>query len=193
LNDILDFSKIESRKLDLEQVSFSLETVIEETVKPLAARAHQKGLEFITDIPPEIHTSLVGDPVRVRQVLTNLLVNAIKFTEQGHVMLTVREEAIRERRVMLRFSIADTGIGIPRDKQQTIFEAFSQADGSTTRRFGGTGLGLAISSTLGRMIGGHITVHSTPNEGSTFEFSLGFHVSSDEAALPAPTRLHRLR
>ena len=193
LNDILDFSKIESRKLDLEQVPFSLEAVIEETVKPLAVRAHQKGLEFITDIPPEIHTSLVGDPVRVRQVLTNLLVNAIKFTEQGHVMLTVREEAIRERRVMLRFSIADTGIGIPRDKQQTIFEAFSQADGSTTRRFGGTGLGLAISSTLVRMMGGHITVHSTPNEGSTFEFSLGFHVSSDEAALPAPTRLHRLR
>jgi PAS domain S-box-containing protein len=193
LNDILDFSKIESRKLDLEQVSFSLETVIEETVKPLAVRAHQKGLEFITDIPPEIHTSLVGDPVRVRQVLTNLLVNAIKFTEQGHVMLTVREELIRERRVMLRFSIADTGIGIPRDKQQTIFEAFSQADGSTTRRFGGTGLGLAISSTLVRMMGGHITVHSTPNAGSTFEFSLGFHLSSDQAAVRAPTRLHKVR
>jgi two-component system sensor histidine kinase/response regulator len=193
LNDILDFSKIESRKLDLEQVAFSLETVIEETVKPLALRAHQKGLEFITDIPPEIPTSLVGDPVRVRQVLTNLLVNAIKFTERGHVMLTVREESIRDRRVMLRFSIADTGIGIPRDKQHTIFEAFSQADGSTTRRFGGTGLGLAISSTLVRMMGGHIVVHSTPNEGSTFEFSLGFHLTSDEAAAPASTRLHKVR
>jgi two-component system, sensor histidine kinase and response regulator len=193
LNDILDFSKIESRKLDLEQVPFSLDTVIEQTVKPLAVRAHQKELEFITDIPPEIHTSLVGDPVRVRQVLTNLLVNAIKFTEHGYVMLTVREESIRDRRVVLRFSIADTGIGIPRDKQDTIFEAFSQADGSTTRRFGGTGLGLAISSTLVRMMGGHIVVHSTPNQGSTFEFILGFSLTSDQESAPLSTRLQRIR
>jgi CheY-like chemotaxis protein len=193
LNDILDFSKIESRKLDLEQVPFSLETVIEETVKPLAMRAHQKGLEFITDVPPEIHTSLVGDPVRVRQVLTNLLVNAIKFTERGHVMLTVREESIRDRRVVLRFVVADTGIGIPREKHDTIFEAFSQADGSTTRRFGGTGLGLAISSTLVRMMGGHIGVHSTPDAGSTFEFNLGFNLTSDQAIPSQSTRLQNVR
>jgi two-component system, sensor histidine kinase and response regulator len=193
LNDILDFSKIESRKLDLEQVPFSLDTVIEETVKPLAVRAHQQGLEFITDVPPEIHTSLVGDPFRLRQVLTNLLVNAIKFTEHGYVMLTVREEAIRDRRVALRFSVADTGIGIPRDKQDTIFEAFSQADGSTTRRFGGTGLGLAISSTLVRMMGGHIVVHSSPNEGSTFEFSIGFNLTSDQTMPPHAMRLRKIR
>jgi PAS domain S-box-containing protein len=193
LNDILDFSKIESRKLDLEQVPFSLDTLIEETVKPLAVRAHQKGLEFITDVPPEIHTALVGDPVRLRQILTNLLVNAIKFTEHGHVILTVREESKRDRRVALRFSIADTGIGIPREKHDTIFEAFSQADGSTTRRFGGTGLGLAISSTLVRMMGGHIAVYSTPGAGSTFEFSLGFNLTAEPAIPLRTARLQKVR
>jgi two-component system sensor histidine kinase/response regulator len=193
LNDILDFSKIESRKLDLEQVAFSLDRTIEETVKPLAVRAHQQGLEFITDVPPEIHTALVGDPGRLRQVLTNLLGNAIKFTERGHVMLTVREESLRDRRAVLRFSVADTGIGIPPEKHDKIFEAFSQADGSTTRRFGGTGLGLAISSTLVRMMGGHIVVHSTPGEGSIFEFSIGFNLTGDATTPQHTTRLHNVR
>jgi PAS domain S-box-containing protein len=193
LNDILDFSKIESRKLSLEQVPFSLDTVIEETVKPLAVRAHQKGLEFITDIPPEIQTSLVGDPGRVRQVLTNLLGNAIKFTDRGHVMLSVREESVQHHRAVLRFAIADTGIGVPRDKHATIFEAFRQADGSTTRRFGGTGLGLAISSTLVRMMGGQIEIHSAPNEGSTFEFAIAFNLASAPATPVRTSRLHKIR
>ena len=193
LNDILDFSKIESRKLDLEQVPFSLESVVADTVKPLAVRAHQKGLELITDVPPEIPTLLVGDPLRLRQILTNLLGNAIKFTDRGHVMLSVREESLHDRRVTLRFSVVDTGIGIPPEKHASIFEAFSQADGSTTRRFGGTGLGLAISSTLVRMMGGQIDVHSVPGEGSSFGFSIAFNLSAD-AAMPLRTsRLHRVR
>jgi CheY-like chemotaxis protein len=126
-------------------------------------------------------------------VLTNLIGNAIKFTERGHVMLTVRQESVRDRRAVLRFSVSDTGIGIPPEKHDKIFEAFSQADGSTTRRFGGTGLGLAISSTLVRMMGGHIVVQSTPGGGSSFEFSLGFSLAADGATASHTTRLRNIR
>src|SRR5262249_39939705 len=148
INDILDFSKIESRKLELEAAPFSLADVIADTVRPLAVQAHKKGLELITNLPADIPATLIGDAVRRRQVLTNLVGNAVKFTERGHVMLAVGQESAERGRVGLRFAVSDTGIGIPPEKHTTIFEAFSQADGSTTRRFGGTGLGLAISSTL---------------------------------------------
>jgi PAS domain S-box-containing protein len=189
INDILDFSKIESRRLELERTTFSLSDVIGETVKPIAVRAHQKNLEIITDVPPEIPDALVGDPVRLRQVLTNLLGNAIKFTERGHVMLAVCDEPHHDGRATLRFSVSDTGIGIPADKHAKIFDAFCQADGSTTRRFGGTGLGLAISSQLVRMMGGEITVSSALGRGSTFEFGAEFSLAAERRA---PVRVPRL-
>jgi PAS domain S-box-containing protein len=193
LNDILDFSKIESRKLDLECVAFALGEAVADTVKPLALQAHKKGLELITDVPPEIPGVVIGDPVRLRQVLTNLLGNALKFTDRGHVMLSIRDEGTRDGRVTLRFAVSDTGIGIPHDKQRAIFEPFSQADGSTTRRFGGTGLGLAISSTLVRMMGGELSVRSTPAVGSTFEFSATFNVAAGAGVPPPTTRLANIR
>jgi CheY-like chemotaxis protein len=176
LNDILDFSKIESRKLDLESIPFSLRELIGQTLKPLAIKADQKGLELAYDIGPDVPAGIVGDPVRLRQVLSNLVGNAIKFTEHGHVLIDVREEKHGDGVTMLHFEIADTGIGIPADKQGTIFEAFSQADGSTTRRFGGTGLGLTISATLVGMMGGRIWVESEP-PGSTFHFTASFDIA----------------
>jgi signal transduction histidine kinase/DNA-binding response OmpR family regulator len=173
LNDILDFSKIESRKLDLESIPFSLRELIGQTLKSLAVKADQKGLELVYDIAPNVPAGIVGDPVRLRQVLSNLVGNAIKFTEHGHVAIDVREKKHGEGVTMLHFEISDTGIGVPADKHATIFEAFSQADGSTTRRFGGTGLGLTISSTLVGMMGGRIWVESEP-PGSTFHFTASF-------------------
>jgi signal transduction histidine kinase/CheY-like chemotaxis protein len=182
LNDILDFSKIESRKLELEMIPFSLGTLVRELLKTLALKADQKGVELLCDLGPTIPDAIVGDPVRVRQVLANLIANAIKFTEAGHVLLEVREDAHCEGSTMLHFLVSDTGIGIPPEKQTTIFEAFSQADGSTTRRFGGTGLGLTISATLVQMMAGQIWVESTEGVGSTFHFTASF----DTSALPEP-------
>jgi PAS domain S-box-containing protein len=186
LNDILDFSKIESRKLELESVPFSLADVITDTLKPLAVKAHQKELELVADVASDVPTGLIGDPVRLKQVLTNLLGNAIKFTERGNIILTVRVDSLGQGCTRLRFLVSDTGIGIPQEKQASIFEAFSQADGSTTRRFGGTGLGLTISSTLVRMMGGQISVESTPGAGSVFQFTAGFDTT--EAMVPPHTR-----
>jgi signal transduction histidine kinase/DNA-binding response OmpR family regulator len=172
LNDILDFSKIESRRLDLESVSFSVRDTVSEVMKSVALKAHQKGLELIVDVNPNVPVTILGDPVRLGQVLLNLLGNAIKFTESGHVLLEIREDARLFHRVMLHFRVTDTGIGIPAEKHAAIFEAFSQADGSTTRKFGGTGLGLTISATLVRMMGGLIWVESQLGVGSTFHFTL---------------------
>ena len=172
LNDILDFSKIESRKLELESIPFSLADVVSDALKPLALRADQKGLELIIDLAPDVPGGVVGDPVRLKQILTNLVGNAVKFTERGHVLVAVREEARREGCTKLHFQVSDTGIGIPDEQQTKVFEAFSQADGSTTRRFGGTGLGLTISSTLVRLMGGRIWLESTPGAGSTFHFTV---------------------
>jgi two-component system sensor histidine kinase/response regulator len=182
LNDILDFSKIESRRLDLESVPVSIRDLANDVLKSLAIKAHQKGLELIADVNPNVPPAILGDPVRLRQVLTNLLGNAIKFTERGHVLLEIREDARLYHRLMLHFRVKDTGIGIPAEKHATIFEAFSQADGSTTRRFGGTGLGLTISATLVRMMGGRIWVESEPGAGSTFHFTL----TCDTASFPEP-------
>ncbi|MCA1586592.1 MAG: response regulator [Acidobacteria bacterium] len=179
LNNILDFSKIESRKLELETVSFDLRDVIGATLKTLAPSAHGKGLELIGDVADEVPAGVAGDRGRLAQVLTNLVGNAIKFTERGQVWVQVRlEEELADQSVRVRFAVSDTGIGIAREKHATIFEAFSQADGSTTRRFGGTGLGLTISSTLVHLMGGRIWVESHPGRGSTFHFTATFPPAS---------------
>jgi PAS domain S-box-containing protein len=179
LNSILDFSKIESRKLEMESVPFELRDLAAETLKPLVLAAEAKGLELIFDIAPDVPDAIVGDPLRLRQVITNLVGNAIKFTEKGHVLLEVREDRRGATGAVLHFSVSDTGVGIPREKQPLIFEPFSQADGSTTRRYGGTGLGLAISSSLVTLMGGRMWLDSEPDEGSTFHFLAAFDVVAD--------------
>ncbi|MEA3212748.1 MAG: two-component system, sensor histidine kinase and response regulator [Chthoniobacter sp.] len=172
INDILDFSKIEAGKLDLETISFSLRDCLGTMLKPLGLRADQKGLELTADIPAEMPDHLIGDPMRLRQVLSNLTDNAIKFTEHGDVMLRVEVESATGQEHCLHFSVTDTGIGIPASKQALIFESFSQADGSTTRTYGGTGLGLAIATQLVRQMGGRLWVESTEGEGTTFHFTV---------------------
>ena len=193
LNDILDFSKIESRRLRLESVAFTLSEVVNEALRPLAVRADQKALELLVEVDPTVPSTLVGDPLRLRQILVNLVGNAIKFTEKGHLLVAIRREPDHDEPGMLRFSVTDTGIGIAAEHQEAIFEAFSQADGSTTRKFGGTGLGLAISSTLVSMMHGRIWVESAPDEGSTFSFTASFgigpEIASRERRLPAGLRV----
>jgi signal transduction histidine kinase/DNA-binding response OmpR family regulator/HPt (histidine-containing phosphotransfer) domain-containing protein len=188
LNDILDFSKIESRKLDLESVPFALGEMINDTLKPLAVHADQKGIELILDVAPDVPDGIVGDSLRLQQILANLVGNALKFTERGHVLVGLRQEQSDGRQAALHFSVADTGIGIAPEKHATIFEAFSQADGSTTRRFGGTGLGLTISANLVHMMGGRIWLESEPGVGTTFHFSVTLEV----ATLPAGHRAEPL-
>ncbi len=172
INDILDFSKIEAGRLELEEANFDLRTTVEQTAEAMALRAHEKGLDLICHIPPQVPTALVGDPGRLRQVLINLMDNAVKFTEQGEIAIQVEVEANREEAAELHFTVRDTGIGIPEDKQEVIFEVFRQADGSTTRRYGGTGLGLAISQQLVELMGGRIWAESRLGEGSTFHFTV---------------------
>jgi PAS domain S-box-containing protein len=181
LNSILDFSKIESRKLEMESVPFELRDLAGDTLKPLVVAAEAKGIELIFDIAPDVPDAIVGDPLRLRQIITNLVGNAIKFTEAGHVLLEVREDRHADTGTVLHFSVSDTGVGIPREKQPLIFEPFSQADGSTTRRYGGTGLGLAISSSLVTLMGGRMWLDSEPGEGSTFHFLATFGVVVDVA------------
>ena len=174
INDILDFSKIEAGKLDLEHTTFNLHEAIDLVMKTMALRAHEKGLELAYHLPPTVPEFLVGDPVRLRQVVTNLVGNALKFTEKGEVVVFVNREPTVGKDICLHFAVRDTGIGVPLEKQQHIFQAFAQADGSTTRRFGGTGLGLTISAQLVAMMGGRIWVESEPDKGSTFHFTVGF-------------------
>ena len=189
LNDILDFSKIESRKLELESITFSVREVVGHTLKPLALKAEQKGLEVLCDVHPDVVDNVVGDPVRLGQVLSNLLGNALKFTARGHVLLEVRGEPEMPGGATLHFVITDTGIGIPLAQQATIFEAFSQADGSITRKFGGTGLGLTISATLVRLMGGDIWVESEAGKGSTFHFTVALEPAAGVPAAPAAVPL----
>jgi CheY-like chemotaxis protein len=174
LNDILDFSKIEAGKLTLESAAFSLRDLIGDTLKPLALRAHAKSLELAFDVRPGVPDSLVGDPFRLRQVLVNLVGNALKFTEQGEVVVRVDLEGAAADAICLRFEVRDTGIGIPTEKCEAIFSPFEQADGSTTRKYGGTGLGLTISARLVEMMGGRLAVKSALGTGSVFHFTSRF-------------------
>ncbi|MEQ1591641.1 MAG: response regulator [Thiobacillaceae bacterium] len=172
INDILDFSKIEAGKLELESVHFDLRQIIEDVVNLNARQAQQKGLEIAAFIPTQLPTAVVGDAMRLRQIFTNLVSNAIKFTEQGEVLVRARLIEENGTQCRFRFDVKDTGIGISAEKQQHIFTAFSQADSSTTRRYGGTGLGLAISSHLVDLMGGEMGVTSEPGKGATFWFEI---------------------
>jgi two-component system, sensor histidine kinase and response regulator len=184
VNDLLDFSKIEARKLQLDHVGFNLRDALEDTLRVLAPRADQKGVELACRIDLNVPDALLGDPLRLRQIVVNLVGNAIKFTDRGEVVLRVQADSSRDGKVELRFSVMDTGIGIPLEKQALIFEAFSQADSSTTRRYGGTGLGLAISAQLVDLMGGRISVDSQPGRGSTFHFTARLEL--DEPRLKKP-------
>ncbi len=174
VNDVLDFSKIEAGRLDLDQTDFDLRELVNQTLKTLAVRAHKKGLELSSRIAPDVPQMLSGDPDRVRQILVNLVGNAIKFTQKGGVVIEVGREMISPETDPFRFHfiVRDTGIGIPLEKQQIIFDAFSQVDGSTTRKYGGTGLGLTITKRLVEMMGGRVWVESHLGEGSVFHFTL---------------------
>jgi PAS domain S-box-containing protein len=174
INDILDFSKIDAQKLRLESVEFEFREGLSQILRPLQVRAEQSKLRLRWDVAPEVPESLVGDPVRFRQIMTNLVSNAIKFTEQGEIAVSVDAVAVGHDKVSLHLAVRDTGIGIPAEKQALIFEAFQQADGSTTRRYGGSGLGLTISSRLVEMMGGRIWLQSRQGEGSTFHFTVCF-------------------
>ena len=184
LNDILDFSKIEAGKLELESVDFTPVTLAEEALRPFQLRAKQKGLRLLLNADPGIPPQLLGDPGRLRQILLNLLGNALKFTERGEVRLSVSIERATKFHQRLRFQVTDTGVGIPPEKQTSIFEAFQQADASFTRLHGGTGLGLSICQRLVLLMGGNLTVESTPGQGSTFAFSVNFELPPP-VALPA--------
>jgi PAS domain S-box-containing protein len=201
IDDLLDFSKIEAGKLELDQAPFSLRAVVNDTLRSLALRAHRKGLELVGHINLNVTDSLVGDAVRLRQVLTNLVGNAVKFTEQGEVVVRVglaacslaAMGALPQAAVDLCFEVRDTGIGIAPDKQERIFQAFEQADSSTTRRYGGTGLGLSIASRLVGLMGGRIGVRSEPGQGSTFVFTVRLHRQTPSPVpTPAPAELQGL-
>jgi len=177
LNDILDFSKIEAKHLDLEKIPFNLRTTVEDVAYTLAERAQSKGLELICQIDPDLPMDLMGDPARLRQILVNLAGNAIKFTSQGEILIQAELESDSNVKPIIRFSVKDTGVGIPVDRQKLIFERFTQGDGSTTRKYGGTGLGLTISKQLVEMMGGTIGVESQPGQGSNFWFKIPFEKS----------------
>jgi PAS domain S-box-containing protein len=186
INDILDFSKIEAGKLEFESIPFDLRDRLGEIMQTLGFRAHQKGLELIYDVHPDVPVALSGDPGRLRQILINLVGNAIKFTEQGQILVKVELQSVSAETALVQFSVRDTGVGIPVEQQEKIFESFSQADQSMTRKYGGTGLGLTICSRLVEMMGGKIWVVSEPGRGSTFHFTaqLGVQPMISEQAEP---------
>jgi CheY-like chemotaxis protein len=188
LNDILDFAKIEAGKLDLELIDYDLRDCVGECARVLAAPAGEKGLEIACEIAAGVPATVSGDPLRLRQVLLNLIGNAVKFTSQGEVVVRVEAQSASDGEVTLHFQIADTGIGIPKDRQKSIFEAFTQADGSSTRKYGGTGLGLTISSRLVAMMGGRLWVESEPGHGSVFHFTSRCGAASAQAPAPSPPR-----
>jgi signal transduction histidine kinase/CheY-like chemotaxis protein len=193
VNDILDFSKIEAGKLDLEFIPFDLRESLGETMKALDFRAHRKGLELIYEVQPDVFEALLGDPGRLRQVILNLIGNAIKFTEHGEILMSVTQEAESSGTVSLHFAIKDTGVGIPADKLQEIFEPFSQADGSTARKYGGTGLGLSICTKLVEMMNGRIWVESEEGKGATFHFTVSLGIQEKSTLSPAPIGQEQLR
>jgi signal transduction histidine kinase/DNA-binding response OmpR family regulator len=191
INDILDFSKIEAGRLDIESIPFNLREVLGDTLQTLALRANEKGLELTFHIPPEVPDRLIGDPLRLRQIMVNLVGNAIKFTESGEVAVDLQLAPPSGTGTRLLFEVRDTGIGISNAQQQKIFKAFDQADSSTTRQFGGTGLGLSIARQLTEMMGGNMAVNSEPGKGSTFSFTAQFELPDEPQ--PAPLQPEGLR
>ncbi|MBW2050531.1 MAG: response regulator, partial [Deltaproteobacteria bacterium] len=187
INDILDFSKIESGKLEIEENPFDLRYMVESVGELMAPNAQARGLELTCFVHPESAVKLIGDPERLRQVLVNLSSNAVKFTERGNIDIRVEPVREDEDQVFLSFEVADTGIGIPRDRLDSIFESFTQADGSTTRQFGGTGLGLSISKRLVELMGGEIAAESEEGRGSTFRLIIPFR-KQEEIGAPVMTR-----
>ncbi|MEI9896860.1 MAG: ATP-binding protein [Chthoniobacter sp.] len=182
LNDILDFSKIEAGRLELEQIDFDLRDLLGDTMQALGVRAHARGLELALQIRPDVPDALTGDAHRLRQIVVNLVGNALKFTEEGEVTVLVELVAAPDEQLKLRFAVSDTGIGIPPEAQARIFNAFSQADSSTTRRFGGSGLGLAITSQLVTMMGGEIRVQSEAGRGEYFRIHRELRAAAGSAA-----------
>jgi signal transduction histidine kinase/CheY-like chemotaxis protein len=191
INDILDYSKIEAGKMSVESVDFDLRSIVEEVAEVLAPRAHEKGFELVCDVPPQLNTQMKGDPARLRQVLTNLVANAVKFTEEGEVAIEARTVSESETEQVVRLSVRDTGVGIPYHRQQAIFDSFTQVDGSTTRKYGGTGLGLTISRQLVNLMGGRISVESEPGKGSTFTVEISLAQECGATARP-PASAQRL-
>ncbi len=186
INDILDFSKIEAGKLEIEAIGFDLGGVLSDAVNSVRLRAREKRLELVADLPGNVPRALVGDPGRLRQVLLNLVGNAIKFTDRGRIVVSARTVSESQDAAEIQFTVADTGIGIPAEKQELIFEAFRQVDGSTTRTHGGTGLGLTISSRLATLMGGRIWVESRPGQGSRFHFTARFRLERRRPESPLP-------
>ena len=186
INDILDFSKMEAGKFELMSTDFSLRDCVGNTMSTLASQAHSKKLELAFHVAPEAPDSLTGDPGRLRQILVNLVGNAVKFTEKGEVVVVAKPEFENANEVVIHFTVTDTGVGIPQDKQRTIFKAFEQADASTTRHYGGTGLGLAISSQLVDMMNGSIWVKSEPGKGSEFHFTARFGIAAQSVRRVVP-------
>ena len=193
INDILDFSKIEAGKFEIESIPFDLRESLGDTMKALAVRADQKGLELIYEVEPDVPETLLGDPGRIRQALVNLVGNAIKFTERGEILVSVTEDETHTDGTLLHFKVKDTGMGIPADQQKKIFEAFSQADGGMARKFGGTGLGLTICVRLAELMGGRIWVESEPGHGSTFHLTLQLVVQPHGASAVAAVAPEELR
>jgi PAS domain S-box-containing protein len=193
LNDILDFSKIEAGRLDMEIIEFNLRDSLDDAIKTISLRAQEKGLELACHILPDVPDELLGDPTRLRQIVLNLIGNAIKFTSQGEVLIRVETQEETENAAKLHFSVSDTGVGIPSEKQSSIFEAFTQADNSTTRKYGGTGLGLSICTRLVEMMGGRIWLESEPGRGSTFHFSALFELQKVPTGKPASIATDALR
>ncbi|HEY7697357.1 MAG TPA: ATP-binding protein, partial [Vicinamibacteria bacterium] len=196
LNDILDFSKIEARRLHLDPVEFDLRETVEDAIRLLAPRAHQQGLELACRIYPDVPARVIGDPGRLRQILLNLVGNAVKFTEKGEVLVTTEVEERADEaneECVLRFTVKDTGIGVPVEKQGLIFDAFAQADTSTTRKYGGTGLGLAISTELVKMMDGTMSLESEVGRGSVFRFTARLALPSIEEAAEPPALVADLR
>jgi signal transduction histidine kinase/ActR/RegA family two-component response regulator len=186
INNILDFSKIEARMLELESIEFRVRECVGGLLGPLGIRANQKGLNLVAEIADDVPDQLLGDPMRLRQILINLTDNAIKFTSHGQVVLKIANEGALHGDIHLRFSVSDTGMGIPAAKQGAIFEAFAQADGSTTRMHGGTGLGLAIATRLVEKMDGKLSLESIVGKGTTFHFSARFQVAPQLHHLPSP-------